>query len=99
MAEPGTLNHGSSGIGSTHQLKMDALKAALGLDIAHVPFKDTGQSAPALVGGQIDMLFSALPLMAGFVKTGQVKLLATNAAKRTAQEPNLPPLAELIADG
>ena len=75
---------------------MEAMKAALGLDIIHVPFKGTGQSVPALIGGQVDVLFSALPSLAGFVKSGQIKLLATNAAKRTAQEPNLPALAELI---
>ena len=95
-SKPGTLNYGSSGIGSTHHLTMEALKAALGLDITHVPFKGTGQSVPALIGGQVDVLFSALPSLAGFVKGGQVKLLATNAGKRTAQEPNLPALAELI---
>ena len=95
-SKPGTLNYGSSGIGSTHHLTMEAMKAALGLDIIHVPFKGTGQSVPALIGGQVDVLFSALPSLAGFVKSGQIKLLATNAAKRTAQEPNLPALAELI---
>ena len=95
-AKPGTLNYGSSGIGSTHHLTMEAMKTALGLDIIHVPFKGTSQSVPALVGGQVDVLFSALPSLAGFVKAGQVKLLATNAAKRTAQEPTLPALAELI---
>ena len=95
-SKPGTLNYGSSGIGSTHHLTMEAMKAALGLDIIHVPFKGTGQSVPALIGGQVDVLFSALPSLAGFVKGGQVKLLATNAARRTAQEPGLPALAELI---
>jgi tripartite-type tricarboxylate transporter receptor subunit TctC len=95
-ARPGTLNYGSSGMGSTHHLTMEAMKAALGLDIIHVPFKGTSQSVPALVGGQVDVLFSALPSLAGFVKGGQVKLLATNAARRTAQEPTLPALAELI---
>ena len=95
-SKPGTLNYGSSGIGSTHHMTMEAMKAALGPDIIHVPFKGTGQSVPALIGGQVDVLFSALPSLAGFVKSGQIKLLATNAAKRTAQEPNLPALAELI---
>ena len=95
-SKPGTLNYGSSGIGSTHHLTMEAMKTALGLDIIHVPFKGTSQSVPALIGGQVDVLFSALPSLAGFVKAGQIKLLATNAAKRTPQEPTLPALAELI---
>lgn len=95
-AKPGTLNYGSSGIGSTHHLTMEAMKHSLGLDITHVPFKGSGQSVPALIGGQVEVLFSALPSLSGFVKAGQVKLLATNAAQRSAQAPNVPAIAEII---
>lgn len=95
-SKPGTLNYGSSGIGSTHHLTMEAMKASLGLDITHVPFKGSGQSVPALIGGQVEVLFSALPSLSGFVKAGQVKLLATNAAQRSSQAPNVPAIAELI---
>jgi tripartite-type tricarboxylate transporter receptor subunit TctC len=95
-AKPGVLNYGSSGIGSTHHLTMEAMKASLGLQITHVPFKGTGQSVPALIGGQVDVLFSALPSLAGFVKGGQVKLIANNAARRSSQEPNIPAIAETI---
>ncbi|MFZ2737030.1 MAG: tripartite tricarboxylate transporter substrate binding protein [Burkholderiaceae bacterium] len=94
--KPGALNYGSSGVGSTHHLTMEAMKTALGLDLKHIPFKGTGQSVPALVGGQVDVLFSALPSLAGFVKNGQVKLLANNAAQRSSQEPSVPAIAELI---
>ena len=95
-AKPGTLNYGSSGIGSTHHLTMEAMKSSLGLQLTHVPFKGTGQSVPALIGGQVEVLFSALPSLSGFVKAGQVKLLATNAAQRSRQEPNVPAIAEII---
>jgi tripartite-type tricarboxylate transporter receptor subunit TctC len=95
-ANPGTLTYGSSGIGSTHHLSMEALKTALNLDITHVPYKGSGQSVPALVGGQVDMLFAALPSLSGFVKTGQVKLIASNAAHRSAQEPNTPAISEMV---
>ncbi len=95
-AKPGALTYGSSGIGSTHHLSMEAVKSALGLDIVHVPFKGSGQSVPALIGGQVDMLFSALPSLSGFVKSNQVRLIGSNAAKRSAQEPQVPAIAELI---
>lgn len=95
-SKPGTLNYGSSGVGSTHHLSMEAMKAALGLDLTHVPFKGSGQSVPALIGGQVDVLFSALPSLLGFVKSGQVKLIATNAAQRSSLEPNVPAIAEII---
>src|SRR6266850_2369667 len=60
-ARPGAMNYGSSGLGSIHHLTTEAMKAAFGLDIVHVPFKGMGQAVPALLGGQVSMLFSALP--------------------------------------
>lgn len=95
-AKPGALTYGSSGVGSTHHLTMEAMKVALGIDIRHIPYKGTGQSVPALIGGQVDVAFSALPSLSGFVKSGQVKLLGNNAAQRSSQEPNVPAIAEII---
>jgi tripartite-type tricarboxylate transporter receptor subunit TctC len=95
-SKPGQLNYGSSGIGSTHHLTTESMKSALGLDIKHIPYKGTGQSVPALVGGQVEMLFSAYPSLAGFVKDGRVKLVATNAAQRSSLAPNVPAISELV---
>jgi tripartite-type tricarboxylate transporter receptor subunit TctC len=95
-ANPGKVNYGSSGIGSTHQLTMEALKSEYKLDMVHVPFKGTGQSVPALVGGQIEVLWSAYPSLAGFVKDNRVKLVATNAGKRSPQAPDIPAIAEQV---
>jgi tripartite-type tricarboxylate transporter receptor subunit TctC len=95
-ANPGKVNYGSSGIGSTHHLTMEAIKGEYKLDIVHVPFKGTGQSVPALVGGQVEVLWSAYPSLAGFVKDNRVKLLATNGAARSAQAPDVPAVAESI---
>lgn len=95
-ARPGSLTYGSSGVGSTHHLTMEAMKSALGIDLQHIPYKGSAQSVPALIGGQVDMAFSALPSLAGFVKNGQVKLLGNNAAQRSSQEPGVPAIAETI---
>lgn len=95
-AKPNSLNYGSSGIGSSHHLTMEAMKAALGIDVQHVPFKGSSQSVPALIGGQVDVAFSALPSLAGFVKADKVQLLATNGAKRSPYEPNVPAISELV---
>ena len=95
-SKPGALNYGSSGIGSTHHLTMESLKTSLGLVITHVPYKGTGQSVPALVSGQVEMLFSAYPSLVGFVKDGRVKLVATNSAQRSTLAPNVPAIAEVI---
>ena len=95
-SQPGRLDYGSSGIGSTHHLTMEAMKAGLGLHITHIPYKGTGQSVPALIGGQVSAAFSALPSLAGFVRSGQVKLVAVNSAQRSDQAPNVPAISELL---
>ena len=95
-ANPGKLNYGSSGVGSTHHLTMEAIKAALMLDMTHVPFKGTGESVPALLGGHVDVLFSAYPSLSGAIQTHAVTLLATNGPKRSPQAPDAPPIADLI---
>lgn len=97
-ARPGEYSYASSGIGSSHHLTMEALKAALNLDVRHIPFRGSGQSTPALVGGQVDFSVAALPSIAGFVKSEQVKLLATNARERSKQAPDVPAIAETVPD-
>jgi tripartite-type tricarboxylate transporter receptor subunit TctC len=93
-AHPGKLNYGSSGIGSIHHLATEALKAGFGIDIVHVPYKGTGQSVPALLGGQVALLYSALPSIAGHLKDGRVKILAISSARRSPQTPQVPTVAE-----
>jgi tripartite-type tricarboxylate transporter receptor subunit TctC len=94
---PGKFSYGSSGIGSTHHLSMLALMKASSLEMVHIPYKGSAQSVPALIGSQIDVLFSAPPSLSGFVKTGQVQLIASNASKRSNQEPNVPTISEFIS--
>lgn len=93
---PGEFTYASSGIGSNHHLTMEALKAALNLDIRHVPFRGSGQSTPALVSGQVDFSIAALPSIASFVQQGQLKLLGTNSLGRSKLAPEIPPLADLV---
>jgi tripartite-type tricarboxylate transporter receptor subunit TctC len=95
-ANPGKINYGSSGLGTTHHLTMEAVKAELKLDLTHVPFKGTGQSVPALLGGHVEVAFSAYPSLAGAVQGDKVKLLATNGLKRSADVPNVPAISETI---
>jgi tripartite-type tricarboxylate transporter receptor subunit TctC len=98
-AKPGALNYGSSGLGSIHHITSEAFKLAFGLDIVHVPYKGMGQAVPALLGGQVSMVFSALPAVEGHVKGGKVKLLALSTPQRSAQAPEVPTIAELGAPG
>ena len=94
-ANPGKLNYGSSGVGSTHHLTMEAIKASLHLIMTHIPYKGTGESVPALLGGHVDVAFAAYPNLSGAIGTN-IKLLATNSAQRSAMAPDVPPVADFI---
>jgi tripartite-type tricarboxylate transporter receptor subunit TctC len=98
-AKPGSLNYGSSGVGSIHHLSMESLKAALGLSIVHIPYKGTGQSIPALVAGDVALAYAAMPSIAAHVKSGRVKVLAVSTAKRSPTAPDVPTVAELGIPG
>lgn len=95
-SKPGSLNYGSSGIGSTHHLSAEAMKAELGIDMTHVPFKGSGASVPALVGQQVDMVFAAYPSLSSFAKSGKVRILATNSLKRSTLAPDVPAISEKV---
>ena len=98
-AKPGYLTYGSSGNGSPPHLAMEILKSRTGLDLVHVPFKGSGQSIPALMAGQVHLLFTVLPTMAAAVKSGQVRLLALASDTRTPQAPEVPTFNELGVTG
>lgn len=95
-AHPGQINYGSSGVGSVHHLSMEAFKAPLKLEMTHIPYRGTGQSVPALLGGHVQVLFSAYPSLVGAVESKKVKLLANNGPGRWFQAPDVPPLSEVI---
>ena len=94
--KPGALNYGSSGIGSSHHLTAEAMKAGYGIFVTHIPYRGSANSVPALIGGQVDMVFAAYPSLAGFVKSGQARILATNAATRSPLAPDVPAIAERL---
>jgi tripartite-type tricarboxylate transporter receptor subunit TctC len=95
-ARPGQLNYGSSGVASIHHISMEGFNSAFKLNMTHVPFKGTGESVPALLGGHVQALFSAYPSLSGAAGTNRVKLLASNGATRSSQAPDLPAISEFI---
>ena len=95
-AHPGKINYGSSGVGSTHHLTMEAMKSSLHLDITHVPYRGSGQSVPALLGGHVQALFSAYPSLRGAIETNHVRLLATSGRQRSPLALDVPALADVI---
>jgi len=92
--QPGKLNYGSSGIGSLHHLTIEALKQSMGIDMVHVPYRGTGQSVPALVGSQVQLVVASLSVLGQFEKAGKVRILAANTAARSPLAPEVPAISE-----
>jgi tripartite-type tricarboxylate transporter receptor subunit TctC len=95
-SKPGQLNYGTGGIGSLAHILMESFKHPLGLDIVHVPYKGSGQSVPAFLGGHLDMLMTALAAVGQHVKDGKAKALAVSSLNRSPLMPNVPPISDFI---
>ncbi|MBM3555560.1 MAG: tripartite tricarboxylate transporter substrate binding protein [Alphaproteobacteria bacterium] len=93
-ANPGKLNYASSGMGSPSHLEMELIKQEFGLRIQDVPYKSTSQAMMDTLGGQVGLYFPTLPVVTAQMKSGQLRLLATGGARRAAQAPDVPTLAE-----
>lgn len=98
-ANPGKYSYGSSGVGSIMQLVMESVKASLGIDLLHVPFKGTGQSVPAAVTNQVSLVVSAYPSLAGFAKDNKLRLIAVTTEKRSPLAPDVAPISESAIAG
>jgi tripartite-type tricarboxylate transporter receptor subunit TctC len=92
--EPGKLDYGSGGVGSTGHLSVALLEYVAGLKFNHVPFKGGGPSVTATAAGQVHFAIPALPTAAPHVKAGRLRLLAVTSAKRTPTLPDVPTVAE-----
>jgi tripartite-type tricarboxylate transporter receptor subunit TctC len=98
-SRPGALNYASSGNGTPYHMAGELFKSLAGVDIVHIPHKGSDQARAAVIGGQVQMMFDAVPTMAGSAKGGRVKALATSGAKRSAVTPDVPTLAEAGVPG
>ena len=93
-ANPGKLTYGSPGIGSGLHLSGELFRREAGIDISHVPYKGTTQAMNDLIGGQITMMFGALPVLMPQVKSGKLVAIAVTSAKRSPFAADLPAIAE-----
>ncbi len=92
---PGKLNYGSGGIGTTTHLAPELLKSLEKLDIVHVPYKGSGLALIGLAGGQVDMLVMAAPAADAQIQAGRVRALAVLSPARLSSLPNVPTTKEL----
>lgn len=98
-ANPGKLNYGSSGSGSSNHL-FGALFASMAhIDMTHVPYKGSGPAVNDVVGGTIQLSFAPFPLVLGQIATGGLKALAVTGAARHPLLPHTPTVAEAGVPG
>jgi tripartite-type tricarboxylate transporter receptor subunit TctC len=95
-ANPGKINHGSSGNGTTQHLAGELFKTMTGVDLQHVPYKGGSQAITALLGGQVQVLFEALPPSIPHIKSGQLRALGVTSATRSGALPELPTVGEFV---
>jgi tripartite-type tricarboxylate transporter receptor subunit TctC len=98
-SKPGALNYASSGNGTPYHMAGELFKAMTGVDLVHVPHKGSDQARVAVMGGQVQMMFDAVPTMAAQARGGKVKALATSGTRRSSVTPELPTLAEAGVPG
>jgi tripartite-type tricarboxylate transporter receptor subunit TctC len=98
-ANPGKLNFGSGGPGSTPHLAGEMLKTMAGLEMIHVPYKGGGPALADLVGGQIQLMLENIPSTLPFVKSGKLRVLAVTSKKRSPTVPDVPTLDEAALKG
>ena len=93
-ANPGKLDYASPGNGSPHHLAMELFKARTKTFLTHIPYRGAAPALQDVMAGQVPCMFLDLPAGLPAIATGKVRALAIGSAKRVAQLPDLPTLAE-----
>ena len=98
-AKPGTFSYGTAGAGTTPHLVGEMINLRAGTDFQHVPYKGGGQAMGDVIGGQIQLVITAVASSQQFIKAGKVIGLGISGAKRTASVPEVPTFIESGLEG
>ena len=98
-SQPGKLNYASSGQGTPYHMAGELFKAMAGIDVVHVPYRNSGEARSGVIGGQVQMMIDAVPAMAPNVAENQVRALATTGKTRSTVLPNAPTAIEAGVPG
>lgn len=98
-ANPGKVNFGSAGNGSSIHLSGELFKSLAKVDMQHVPYKGSAPAVTDLLGNQIDIMFDNMPSAIQHVRSGKLAPLAVTTAKRSPELPNVPTIAEAGVPG
>jgi tripartite-type tricarboxylate transporter receptor subunit TctC len=98
-SQPGKLNYASSGQGTPYHMAGELFKTMAGIDLVHVPYRNSGEARSGVIGGQVQMMIDAVTTMAPNVSAGQVRALATTGTSRSSVLPDVPRAAEAGVPG
>lgn len=98
-SKPGEYNFASSGSGSTQHIAAELFKDATGVQMTHIPYRGSGPAMVDLMGGQVQIAFETASSVIPHIKSGKVRALAVLSAKRNAQLPDVPTMAEAGVPG
>lgn len=93
---PGKINHGSSGIGTSQHLAGELFKKAAGVSFVHIPYRGAAPAITDMLGGQVQILFEPLPALIPHIKSGALRALAVTTPVRSDALPDTPALAEFL---
>src|ERR1700753_510990 len=93
-SQPGKLNYASSGQGTPYHMAGELFKTVAGVDLVHVPYRNSGEARSGIIGGQVQMMIDAVTTMAPNVTQGQVRALAITGKARSDVLPDVPTVAE-----
>ena len=91
---PGRLNYGSAGNGTSHHLAGELFKLQTQTFVTHIPYRGAGPALQDLVAGQVDMMFDGLGSSATHIRSGRIKAIAVAGDKRAPGFPDIPTAAE-----
>ena len=92
---PGRMNYGSAGSGTSHHLAGELFKLQTKTFITHIPYRGAGPALQDLIAGNVDMMFDGLGSSAAHIKGGRIKAIMVSGPKRNAAFPDVPCAAEL----
>ena len=98
-ANPGRLNYASFGMGSSSHFAAELFKAAIDLDLTHIPFKGSGPAVQEVMAGRVQLLFDTVASSAQHVRSGRLVALAVTSAQRAAPLPQVPTFKEIGISG
>ena len=94
--EPGKLNYGSAGNGSSNHLTVEMFDMMANVKMTHVPYKGSGPALVDLMAGQVDLLINDMSSLINYVNAGKMRALAVTSVKRNPALPKVPTIAETL---